>query len=137
MLLSFSHLQNCMSSFLDSLINSMKLSDTPPTASDLGGMTQNAALITETDLHRLVRYLWKTIQKIMVSNLVTCCSVVCSIVRTCNQNHIIDLGDILHKSSSVLALVVKFHYFVNLFCCTLLRKVQYADMAVNYSGAVK
>lgn len=46
--------QNSMSSLLDSLINSMKMADTPPAITEVSGMIQNASLITESDLHGLV-----------------------------------------------------------------------------------
>lgn len=44
-----------MSSLLDSLMNNMKMEDSPPAVSEVSGLVQNAALITETDLHGLVR----------------------------------------------------------------------------------
>ncbi|XP_071821372.1 GTPase-activating protein and VPS9 domain-containing protein 1-like isoform X3 [Apostichopus japonicus] len=48
--------KNGMSSLLDSLMNNMKMEDSPPAVSEVSGLVQNAALITETDLHGLVAY---------------------------------------------------------------------------------
>ena len=43
-----------MSSLLDAVIDNLSSSDTPPTTSQLKGMTRSSALITETELHALV-----------------------------------------------------------------------------------
>ncbi|XP_038045774.1 GTPase-activating protein and VPS9 domain-containing protein 1-like isoform X2 [Patiria miniata] len=48
--------KGCMSSFLDTLIDSLSSSDTPPGVSQLQGMTRTCALITESEIHTMVSF---------------------------------------------------------------------------------
>ncbi|XP_071507059.1 GTPase-activating protein and VPS9 domain-containing protein 1-like [Diadema antillarum] len=48
--------KGCMSSYLDAVIDNLSSSDTPPTTSQLKGMTRSSTFITETELHGLIGY---------------------------------------------------------------------------------
>ncbi|XP_033643277.1 GTPase-activating protein and VPS9 domain-containing protein 1-like [Asterias rubens] len=49
--------KGCMSSFLDTLIDSMSSSDTPPEVSHLQGMARTSALVTESELQNMVAFI--------------------------------------------------------------------------------
>ncbi|XP_070532532.1 GTPase-activating protein and VPS9 domain-containing protein 1-like [Ptychodera flava] len=49
--------KDCMSSFLDSMINSVTTEDIPPVNHQLEGITRSSALITQNELYALVAYL--------------------------------------------------------------------------------
>ncbi|XP_077987219.1 GTPase-activating protein and VPS9 domain-containing protein 1-like [Glandiceps talaboti] len=49
--------KDCMSSLLDSMINSLGADDIPPVNQQLAGITRSSAMITERELYALVSYL--------------------------------------------------------------------------------